>query len=62
MSSILSRLELPAGFDHAAGFQLEHAHRLAAVEEVEGLPVVERDLLDVEVRHALADALARPPG
>ena len=30
---------------HAGGFQLEHAGRLAGAEEVEGLLVVERDIL-----------------
>jgi hypothetical protein len=37
-------LVFAAGFDHAAGFQLEHAHRLAAVEDFEGRLVVERHL------------------
>ena len=48
-------LVFAAGFDHAAGFELEHAHRLAAVEDLEGPVVVERDLLDFEIRLALAD-------
>ncbi len=43
----LLELVFAAGFDHAAGFQLEHAHRLAAVEELESGWVIERDVLDL---------------
>ena len=50
---------LAAGLDHAAGFQLEHTHRLAAVEELEGFPVLQRNVLDREVRRVLADVLHR---
>ena len=35
---------LAAGLGHAAGLELEHAHRLAAVEQVEGRLVVQRNL------------------
>lgn len=34
---------------HAAGFQLEHRHRVAALEHLEGLRVVERNLHHVDV-------------
>lgn len=50
-------LVFAAGFDHSAGFELEHAHGLAAVEDVEGLLVVEGDFLDAEAADFGADVV-----
>ena len=41
---------LPHGIAHARTFQLEHAHRIALRQHVEGRLVVERDLVGVEIR------------
>ena len=59
VDDVINLLDLvfAAGFHHAAGFELEYAHRLAAVEQVEGRLVVERDLGDVETRLVPADVL-----
>ena len=43
----------PAG--HAAGFELENGDRLAFVEQIESRLIVERDRVDIEVRHAPPD-------
>ena len=43
MSSMRVHAEVLAEVDHAAGFQLEHGDRLAAVQQVEGGLVIERD-------------------
>ena len=48
---------LAAGFDHAAGFQLEHAHGFPAVEQFESFPIFQRNRLDREIRRVPADVL-----
>src|SRR5690349_5385148 len=44
---------------HARAFQLEHAHRVALSQNSEGRFVIERDLVGIEIRDALADKALR---
>ena len=55
ISSMRVGLELPAGIGHAAGFHLEHGDVLAALHQLEGRPVIERDMLEIELRHPLGE-------
>ena len=52
-------VELFAEVYHAAGFQLEHRHRLAAIQQIEDILVVERDVVDVKIGLLFADQSLR---
>ncbi len=54
-------IELLRRAGHAAGFQLEHADRFAAVVEREGFRVVERNVLDGKIRLAFAGSISPCP-
>ncbi len=45
----LGRLELLDVSAHPGAFQLEHAHRVAAAQQLEGAGVVQRQVVDVEI-------------
>jgi hypothetical protein len=45
--------ELAAEILHSAGFQLEHRDRVAAVEQIVGSGIVERNIVPVELDAAM---------
>ena len=49
--------EVPAEVGHASGFQLEHGGRRAPAQQFKGLFVIERDVLDFEIRCVPVDEL-----
>ena len=52
-------LILAAGLDHAARLELEHAHRLAAVQQIKGRLIIQWHILDAEIRLHLTDVFDR---
>jgi len=48
-----------ASVHHTAGFQLENPHRISPVQQVQGFPIIQRDGIQFELRHAPAGVLLR---
>src|ERR1700758_528402 len=52
-------VELLTKIDHPTGFQLEHANRFAAVQQIKGGSIAKRDRFEREIRLPISDQSGR---